>query len=197
VRLEGDDPSALSILLDVSGSDADLMRDIDDVIAGLSPTYLHPSDHVSIYALDCSLTPSLHDLPADSTQLKDGVEAVLRGWNSRLKQTQATCTNAVHLWDALAVIVDNMSSLPGRRAILAVTDGRDKGSLSTWNELRASAAASGVAIFRMTHHESLPSYEDAFQLVCGRTGGLDSRQKKAKSRRNFSDSQQCFATATF
>jgi hypothetical protein len=69
VRLEGDDPSTLSILLDASGSDADLMANIDDVIAGLSPTFLHPLDHVSVYALDCSLTRSLYDVPADSTQL--------------------------------------------------------------------------------------------------------------------------------
>jgi hypothetical protein len=48
VRLEGEDPIALSILLDVSGSDAQLMPDIDDVIAGLSPTFLRQVDRVSI-----------------------------------------------------------------------------------------------------------------------------------------------------
>jgi hypothetical protein len=178
VRLEGDDPIALSILLDVSESDADLMPGIDDVIAGLSPTYLHPLDHVSIYALDCSLTRSLYDLPADSAQLKDAVEAALRSWNSRRQHEQASCSNALHLWDALVTITENMSSLPGRRVILAVTDGQDRGSLNTWNELRASAAASGVAIFGMTRHESLPSPEAAFQLVCGRTGGLVLATKK-------------------
>jgi hypothetical protein len=141
VRLESDDPIALSILLDVSESDADLMPGIDELIAGLSPDFLRRSDHVSVYALDCSLTRSLCDVPADSTQLKDGVEAVLRSWNSRLRRKQAQCKKAVHLWDVLAFITDNMLSLPGRRVILAVTDGQDRGSLNTWNELRVFAAA--------------------------------------------------------
>jgi hypothetical protein len=102
VRLEGDDPIALSILLDVSESDADLMPGIDELIAGLSPDFLRWSDHVSVYALDCFLTRSLYDVPADSTQLKDGVEAVLRSWNSRLRRKQAQCKKAVHLWDWIA-----------------------------------------------------------------------------------------------
>jgi hypothetical protein len=152
VRLEGDDPIALSILLDVSDSDTDLMPGIDDVIAGLSPTFLRPWDHVSIYALDCTLTRSLYDARADSTHLKDGVEVALRSWNSRRQQKQASCNKAVHLWDALAFMTENMLSLPGRRVILAVTDGQDKGSLNTWNELRVFAAASGVAIFGMDRH---------------------------------------------
>jgi hypothetical protein len=180
VRLEGDDPIALSILIDVSDSDTDLMRGIDDVIADLSPTFLRRSDHVSIYALDCTLTRSLYDAPADSTQLKDSVEVALRSWNSRRHQKQARCNKAVHLWDALAFMTENMLSLTGRRVILAVTDGQDKGSLNTWNELRVFAAASGVAIFGMTRHESLPNPEAVFQLVCGRTGGLVLTTNKGK-----------------
>jgi hypothetical protein len=189
VRLEGDDPIALSILLDVSESDTDLVPGIDELIAGLSPDFLRRSDHVSIYALDCSLTRSLYDVPADSAQLKDGVDAALRSWNSRLRRKQAQCKKEVHLWDALAFITEKMSSLPGRRVILAVTDGRDRGSFNTWNELRVFAAASGVAIFGMTRHEPRhndspgfrwrgimadagPISEDVFQFVCAETGGL-------------------------
>jgi hypothetical protein len=179
VRLEGDDPITLSILLDVSDSDGDLVRDIDEAIAGLAPDFLRPSDHVSIYALDCSLKRFIYDGPADSTQLKHGVEAVLRSWNSRLRRKQPQCEKAVHLWDGLAIITRNMSSQAGRRVILAVTDGQDKGSRNTWNELRVFAAASGVAIFGMTRREPQSS-EDPFQLVCAQTGGLVSTTKRGK-----------------
>ena len=192
VRLEGDDPIALSILLDVSDSDGNLVRGIDEAIAGLAPNFLRQADHVSIYALDCSLKRSLYDGPADGAQLKRGVEAVLRPWNDRRRRKQAPCEKAVHLWDGLAIITRNMSSAPGRRVILAVTDGQDKGSRNKWNELRVFAAASGVAIFGMTRHEAenrviaapsrsaipgmIPhesqSSEDPFQLVCAQTGGL-------------------------
>ena len=40
VRLEGDDPISLSILLDVHGTDRDLLKKIDDAIAGLTPVSL-------------------------------------------------------------------------------------------------------------------------------------------------------------
>ncbi len=179
VRLEGDDPIALSILLDVSDSDGDLVQGIDEAIAGLAPDFLRRSDHVYIYALDCSLKRSLYDGPANSTQLRDGVAAVLRPWNGRLRRKQPQCEKAVHLWDGLAIITKNMSSLPGRRVILAVTDGQDKGSRNTWNELRVFAAASGVAIFGMTRRESQSS-EDPFQLVCAQTGGLVFTTKRGK-----------------
>jgi hypothetical protein len=185
VRLEGEDPIALSILLDVGGSDAQLMPDIDDVIAGLSPTFLRQVDRVSIYALDCTLTRSLYNVPADSTKLKDGVDAALRLWNSRGQRKQAPCKKALHLWDALAVMTDNLSSLPGRRVILAVTDGPVQGSSNTWNDLRRFAAASAVAIFGMTPHELLPNPEDALDLVCGLTGGVVLTTDKRKIRRDL------------
>jgi hypothetical protein len=185
VRLEGEDPIALSILLDVGESDAQLMPDIDDVVAGLSPTFLRRGDRVSIYALDCTLTRSLYNVPADSTQLKDGVDAALRLWNSRGQRKQAHCKKAVHLWDALTLMTENLSSLRGRRVILAVTDGHDRGSSNTWNELRRFAAAGAVAIFGMTPHELLPSPEDVFALVCGLTGGVVLATDKSKIRRDL------------
>lgn len=181
VRLEGDDPISLSILLDVSESDADLVPGIEDAIAGLSPTFLNRSDRVSIYALDCSLTRSLFDVPADSTELKNGVEVALRLWNSRRQRKEARCKKPIHLWDALVYITQNLSLRPGRRVILAVTDGRDWGSSNTWNELRRFAAGSSVAIFGMTSHESLPSPEDVFDSLCGLTGGLVLRTSRAKT----------------
>ena len=58
VRQEGDDPISLAILLDVQGKESNLMSAIDKEIADLAPNFLHPQDHVSIYALDCALTQS-------------------------------------------------------------------------------------------------------------------------------------------
>jgi hypothetical protein len=82
-------------------------------------------------------------------------------------------------------MTENLSSLPGRRVILAVTYGHDQGSSNTWNELRRSAAAGAVAIFGMTPHELLPSPEDAFALVCGLTGGVVLATDKSKIPRDL------------
>jgi hypothetical protein len=181
VRMEGDDPISLSILLDVSGGTAELMPKIGDTIARLAPLSLHQNDHISIYALDCSLARSLNDVPAKSAELQFGVEKALESWRIRTHDKQS-CEQSIHLWDALAHITGEMSKLPGRRVILAISDGRDKGSGHTWNETRSLAENRGVAVFGLSY---IPQYakdanhsflgwnsEDPFHALCELSGGV-------------------------
>ena len=181
VRLEGDDPISLSILFDVSGDEAALMPKVSGMIAGLAPLSLGSVDRVSIYALDCALTRSLKDVPAERTQLQVGVDEALEAWIDRVKKHHgSTCKQKVHLWDALAIVVRQMSQQRGRRVILAMTNGLDRGSLNNWNELRLFAQESGVAIFglRPAHDARLsfgfenPDAENTFETLCELTGGL-------------------------
>jgi hypothetical protein len=183
VRQEGEDPISLSILLDVSGDEANLMPKIADAIADLAPLSLHPKDHVSIYALDCSLVRSLNDHPAETGQLKRSVDNALEPWMIRRQDKQReSCKEKVHLWDALTYLADELYILPGRRVILAVSEGDDDGSDRTWNEMRAYAQATGVAVFGMTY---VPAYanninfagrrgssEDPFRSLCELSGGM-------------------------
>src|SRR6266576_5581605 len=55
VRPEGDDPISLAILLDARGPEDDLLPKIDAAIADLAPLSLQARDHVSVYALDCTM----------------------------------------------------------------------------------------------------------------------------------------------
>ena len=178
VRQEGDDPISLSILLDVSGDSSELMEKMNAAIANLAPDGLHTKDHVSIYSLDCSLVQSLNDMPAESERLKIAVNEALQTWI----QPEVKCQQSIHLWDALASVVVDLSKLPGRRVILAVSDGRDQGSDRSWNELRDLAEATGVAVFGVTHvpFEAKDaqsrflrwSSEDPFHSVCELSGGI-------------------------
>jgi hypothetical protein len=87
----------------------------------------------------------------------------------------------VHLWDALAHITGEMSKLPGRRVILAVTNGRDQGSSYTWNQVRNLDEGRGVAVFGMTYIPDWSkgmnraflqlSSEDPFHSLCELSGG--------------------------
>jgi hypothetical protein len=179
VRLEEDDPISLSILLD-PGSAATLMPKIDDAIANLAPLSLHAKDHVSVYALDCELTRSANDVPADHLQLKDEVERALEPWRDHKKDKHASrCRNPVHLWDAMGYISQQLYRLPGRRVMLVVTDGNDTGSVNTWNGLRLYDQQSGIAVFGVM---PLPqnfgsSYmesrrESPFETLCELSGGI-------------------------
>jgi hypothetical protein len=137
-RQEGNDPISLSILLDTSGATADLMPKISDAISALAPSSLSARDHVSIYAMDCDLTRSLSDLPAETTSLRLGVDLALKPWRIRQQnQHSESCIQSVHLWDALGFVANELYKLPGRRVILVVSDGRDSGSVRLWNEFHA------------------------------------------------------------
>ncbi len=181
VRPEGDDPISLSILLDVRGSEAKLLPNLDEAIANLAPTFLHPKDHVSIYVLDCSLFLYATDIPAESGPLKHAVTSALTAWTGRLQEKRGPdCRLPLQLWDALAYLSSKLYGLAGRRVILAMTDGSDTGSTHTWNELTKFAQATGVAIFGLSDGASLSEQlldrkqrsENFFNSVCELSGGM-------------------------
>lgn len=180
-RKEGNDPISLSILLDTDGAAADLLQKIDDAIAALAPSSLTARDHVSIYVLDCDLSRSLNDTPAESAQLKLGVDAALKPWTIH-KQNRHSCKQSAHLWDALGFVATELSKLPGRRVMLVVSDGRDRGSVRTWNEVRSYTQAAGIAVFGMMNTAITSGWSNivwahqndanAFQTICELSGGM-------------------------
>lgn len=157
VRPEGDDPIALSILLDMNGDGGRLMSKMAQVVADLAPKSLGPQDHVSVYALDCSLTSGATDFPADSAALKRAVSGVLSSWTERNSKkhfngvVDSDCKQKEHLWDALAKLTESLHKLPGRRVILVVSDGKDNGSAHTWKQVIEEAQGASVAIFALKY----------------------------------------------
>jgi VWFA-related protein len=155
VRLQGDDPIALSILLDTSGQTGSLMPKMAEGIANLAPGSLRPHDHLSVYALNCSLIGEASALPADSAALKQAVDGVLSSWTNRNSRKRGVddndCKQKEHLWDALINLTKSLHELPGRRVILVVSDGNDDGSVHTWNQVIEEAQASSVAIFGLKY----------------------------------------------
>jgi hypothetical protein len=186
-RLEGDDPISLSILLDLSQPKETLMLWMNDAIASLAPPFLTLRDRVSLYVLDCDLIRFSVAAPYTQDALKGVVDRALKPWSGRGQVGQSTnCPTRRYLWDTLAAMTGALSKQAGRRVILAVTDGVDRGSLSPWNEVRTYAQQSGVAIFGMTDAAILniapngnqsmnPGYvhkESPFNSVCELSGGI-------------------------
>jgi hypothetical protein len=179
VRQEGNDPISLAILLDTSGPEDELLPKIDEAIASLAPLSLLPQDHISIYALDCSLIRSLNDASMRQVDLRDAVDAVLQPWRNRRNDKHVPrCQQSTHLWDSMNFIIYNLYRLPGRHVVLAVTDGQDKGSKSTWSETRILAQSAGVAIFGLAYTNLYytlyrgPGYDGALNSVCELSGGM-------------------------
>ena len=173
-RLEGEDPITLAIVLDVRQPSPRLMAKFDDALAALAPLSLNPKDHVSIYSLDCSLTRIALDAPADAETLKRGVDLALQIWKmSGQDRRKGKCRNAFNLWDTLASVAQALGRQQGRRVILVVTDGVDRGSRTTWNELREYAQQRGVAIFGLVQPSDVfPGPEKDFNGLCELSGGM-------------------------
>ena len=148
-RLEAEDPIDLSIVLDTRSVPEDLLQKMDQTIADLAPSFLHPHDHVSIYAIDCSAVDYVEDVPAESRQLKLAVDGALSNWTARRQKKKAACNPETHLWDLLAYVTDRLSPRSGRRVVLAVTDGQDKKSKRSSIDLAKTAQVAGVTIFGM------------------------------------------------
>jgi hypothetical protein len=174
-RLEGDDPISLTILMDLSQSNPRIMLSADQAIASLAPLSLHAKDEVSIYALNCELIHPAEQGATDAATLKRQVDLVLQQSQSRdQRDTKRRCQNHLSLWDSLASIVQTLSKRPGRRVILAVTDGIDRGSRNSWNELRFFAQTRSVAIFGLVQPADLRNTQDEvpFNDVCQLSGGI-------------------------
>jgi len=180
-RLEGDDPISLAILLDVRQPFPLLMEKFDAAAGALAPLSLTARDHVSIYSVGCNLVRSVGDAPADSATLQQGVEQALLQWRARAADREkGGCQSPWNLWDALTSVTHGMREARGRRVILAVTDGVDRGSKNTWSGLREDVQEDGVAIFGLmravdvfgSFHSGFPSNKDNFGSLCEVSGGM-------------------------
>jgi len=145
---EGDDPIDLAILLDASGDQNILVQNIGAALATLAPGYLHPEDHVSIFALDCTLIRSFDDLPANA-DLHRGVTAALTSSLLHGTKTHSACANHLHLWDSMARISVELANRHGRRVLLVVSDGKDTASTSKWSDLRQMLSSESITLFAL------------------------------------------------
>jgi VWFA-related protein len=155
VRLEGDDPISLSILVDLSADISDLLPVLREAIPALAPDQLHAKDHVSVYALDCKLVRTADDIPANRATLAAAFnQAVNEPELHGRKGKPGACGNSVSLVDALAMVARPLSALPGRRVILVLSNGYDGKSSLRWSQLRQFAAAESISVFGMMYTTS-------------------------------------------
>jgi VWFA-related protein len=147
VRREGDGPIDLAFVVDTRSPQENLLPKIDEAIANLAPSYLRVGDRISIYAIDCSKMSAFEDVPADRMQLKHAVDVALSNWTERQRlRKKPLCSAETHLWDDLGYVTGKLAKQPGWRAIVAVTNGDDRKSKHTLDELIFAAQNDQVTI---------------------------------------------------
>ncbi len=166
-RVEGEDPISLAVLLDASGSQAELLHELKWSLPLLVGRGLRAHDRVSIYAMDCGLVKTLNDAPADKETLKLGLENALKSADLHGGKTRGACADKLPLRDTLMVIAKSLKEVPGRRVILAVTNGADTGSKIDWAGAASGMTHFGTTVFGMALLSNNPTR--------GQPGGTNSR----------------------
>jgi len=194
MRLEGDDPLSLAILLDASVDQDSMAKNFATALASLSPGFLHPQDHVTVYVMDCVLVRSINDAPATAAVLRGGIVGALAFPTLHGKKSRPACGSKLRLWDSITRITMTLSDLPGRRVLLIASDGVDGGSQTKWSDLVHFASLNSVSIFGLRNPDlstisnrmsqrfgrGLSGFsttgqdprEDLFQALCELNGGM-------------------------
>jgi hypothetical protein len=178
VRLEGEDPLDLAIVVDVSGKQRpDVVEGVADAAAAMAERSLNPQDRVSIYALNCSLLRTAYEAPPDTQRLHSAIQEALQSPKLGKDRAGVPCGATVYLWGALTAVINDLHNASGRRSILAISPGRDDGSAVSWGKLHEYAGAEGVALFGLRDQDNLwtdwqRDRTDAFRSLCESTGGI-------------------------
>jgi hypothetical protein len=180
VRIEGDDPLDLVILVDASGLQREgLAPNVADAAAAMAAKSLHPQDRVSIYTLSCSLLRTAYELPPDAERLRDAIQEGLNSLKLGKNGVDAPCGQKVYLWGAMTAIITALHGASGRRAILTISQGHDNGSAISWGALHDYAGAEGVALFGLRDPDVIwpattwqRDRADPFRSLCESTGGI-------------------------
>jgi len=168
VRREGDDPLELAILIDESKPENDLLPGIAAAVASLVPDSLRSWDRVSVYTMDCALVRTAYDLPADPVRLREDIDRAMAGWRERRHERHSPrCQSSVPLFDAMSFVTSEIRTLPGRRVLLVLTDGLDRGSKNNWNRLLRFEQSTSTAVFGLRSQEEMNDE---------RSGGFNDRQ---------------------
>jgi len=177
VRVEGDDPLELAIVLDVSGEQKKLVESLPGAATEFVSA-LRPQDHLSIYALDCGdMFKSADRIGPDAKGVQQAMEDVLASPRVAKRLKEGPCPNRDLIWNAMLEVVKDLRASPARRSMLVVSDGVDRGSRITWSQLHNVAGVQGVALFGMNDRPQATTEDgvevrDRFYALCTSTGGV-------------------------
>ena len=190
VRLEGNDPVSLVLLLDVSHEEQMELAKSFAAEPELSTAGIFTSnDRVSVFADDCNLVRSLQSVPASLSALRAGVAKVLASPTLHTPgQVEPHCGERVRIWDVMATTILELGKQPGRRVLIVATDGLDRGSTQSAEEVRRLAIRSGVTVFAIRRARPTQAFsgtdsteirqithitKDDLDVICDGTGGLN------------------------
>jgi VWFA-related protein len=147
VRLEGDDPLSLSVLLDASGDQRPMLRTFADDFAKAAAPLLRPGDRITFHSIDCMRYRTAIETDPTPERIHRGIEKVLAAPGLHGDQPKQGCRRSLHILDAITQDINELATKPGRRVLVIISEVRDHGSTMSLGKLVTYAGANGVAVF--------------------------------------------------
>ena len=136
VRLEGEDPITLAVLIDGTFYGPRLPQ-LAESLAAMARDQLHRQDRIAFYGLDgCKLRRTSLLRSPDAEVVRAAVQALEEIPPYQHRWHGEKCDNAMLLWDSVAWVCESLRGEPGRRVVLAITNGEDGGSRLTPDDAR-------------------------------------------------------------
>ena len=155
---ESDLPLSVALVADVSGSQAGYVRNHREAIAQFLRQVIGPRDRAMVVEvaqkswLISGLTGSSDDLSAAVERIgaSDGKLSSLLGPACRNASFPHGCGGTA-LWHALYYTAKELKQVPGRKAIIVLSDGMDTGSDVRLNDVIEMAQSGGTVIYAMKY----------------------------------------------
>lgn len=155
VRLEGDDPLAIAVIIDASDAGETMWRDLPKAFAKLLPV-LNPQDRLMLYGLDgCKAFRFLpENVPLNETLVHAGVDSAMAMRAASAKShVDASCGKPITMADMLPYVVAQLAKFPGRRMIVPVGGGT--GYAARLTDLKAMLSAESTVMLPVVHTPAL------------------------------------------
>jgi hypothetical protein len=146
MHIEGDDPLAIAVLLDLSGSERNILNELPTALDALVPQWLHPQDRLYFYALDCRLIGLPAAVPVDAAAIRSGLASISNAPVHSRNEAQA-CPEHPRLWDAIGSVSHDLAKLPARHVLLVISRGRSHDSVTTRAAMNEAINFDGVTVF--------------------------------------------------
>ncbi len=150
LRLEGNDPLSIAILLDLTDNRSKLLPALSQNFSAWLTHSLKPQDKLSIYSLDCDLMQAAENQPPVPTLLQPALDRAIAPSLEHAKKSRSPCPKAVGLRDSIYFLMERQSEIPGRHVLIVLTDGVDQKGVISWPELASAATLHAVTLFALT-----------------------------------------------